>query len=78
MIDLLGRGDNQWPSPSSDNALEIIMSGEKVLTKQIAEQFLADVDSVGLSEFTASEDDVAKSLSNHKEALSRRPDQPFG
>ena len=38
------------------------MSDEKVLTKEIAEQFLADEDSVDLSEFTAIEDDAAKRL----------------
>lgn len=35
------------------------MSDEKVLTKEIAEQFLADEDSVDLSEFTAIEDDAS-------------------
>ena len=42
------------------------MSEEKVLTKEIAEQFLADADSVGLSEFTAIADDAAESLSKHE------------
>ena len=42
------------------------MSDEKVLTKEIAEQFLADEDSVDLSEFTAIEDDAAASVSKHK------------
>ena len=32
------------------------MSEEKVLTKEIAEQFLADEDSVDLEEFTAIEE----------------------
>ena len=41
------------------------MSDEKVLTKEIAEQFLADEDSVGLSEFTAIEDEAAESLSKY-------------
>ena len=36
------------------------MSDEKVLTKEIAEQFIADEDSVDLSEFTAIEDDAAE------------------
>ena len=36
------------------------MSDEKVLTKEIAEQFLADEDSVDLSEFTAIEDEAAE------------------
>ena len=36
------------------------MSDEKVLTKEIAEQFLADEDSVDLSEFTAIEDDASE------------------
>ena len=35
------------------------MSDEKVLTKELAEQFVADEDSVDLSEFTAIEDDAA-------------------
>ena len=34
------------------------MSDEKVLTKEIAEQFLADGDSVDLAGFTAIEDDA--------------------
>lgn len=41
------------------------MSDENVLTKEIAEQFVADEDSVILNEFTAIEDEAAKSLSNH-------------
>ena len=35
---------------------------ENVLTKEIAEQFLADEDSVDLSEFTELDDDAAESL----------------
>ena len=42
------------------------MSDEKVLTKEIAEQFLEDEDSVDLSEFTAIEDEAAESLSSYK------------
>jgi len=42
------------------------MSDEKVLTKKIAEQFLADEDSVDLMDFTAIEDDAAESLSKHE------------
>ena len=38
------------------------MSDENVLTKEIAEQFLADDDSVHLSEFTAIEDEAARIL----------------
>ena len=49
------------------------MSDEKVLTKEIAEQFVADEDSVDLSEFTAIEDDAAEVLGaycgNHDLAL---------
>ena len=45
------------------------MSGEKMLTKEIAEQYLADEDSVDLSEFTAIEDAAAESLSKHEEDL---------
>ena len=45
------------------------MSDEKLLTKEIAEQFLADEDSVDLSEFTAIEDDAAEVLSKHKDVL---------
>jgi hypothetical protein len=36
------------------------MSDDKVLTKESAEQFLEDDDSVELSEFTAIEDDAAE------------------
>jgi hypothetical protein len=42
------------------------MGDKKVLTKEIAEKFLADEESVDLSEFTAIEDEAAKSLSKHK------------
>ena len=42
------------------------MSDENVLTKEIAEQFLADDESVDLSEFTAIEDDAAESLGKHE------------
>ena len=42
------------------------MGDEKVLTKEIAEQFLADEDSVNLGEFTAIEDAAAESLSNYE------------
>lgn len=38
------------------------MSDDEVLTKEIAEQFLADEDSVDLSEFTAIEDEAAQVL----------------
>ena len=37
------------------------MSEEKVLTREIAERFLADEDSVNLSEFAAIEDDATES-----------------
>ena len=42
---------------------------EKRLTKEIADQFLADEDSVDLSEFTAIDDDAAESLSKHEGRL---------
>ena len=42
------------------------MSNEKILTKEIAEQFLENVNSVELSEFTAIEDEAAESLSKHE------------
>ncbi len=45
------------------------MSDEKVLTKEIAEQFLADEDSVDLSEFTAIEDDAAEVIAKHEHEL---------
>ncbi len=45
------------------------MSDEKVLTKEIAEQFLADDESVDLSEFTAIEDAAAESLSEYEDGL---------
>jgi hypothetical protein len=41
----------------------------KVLTKEIAEQFLADEDSVDLSEFTAIEDEAAEVLGGYKGSL---------
>ncbi len=46
------------------------MSNEKVLTKELAKQFLEDEDSaVDLSEFTAIEDAAAKSLGKHEGVL---------
>ena len=45
------------------------MSDEKVLTKEIAEQFLADKDSVDLGEFTELSDAAAESLSKHEGTL---------
>ncbi len=45
------------------------MSDKKVLTKEIAEQFLEDEDSVDLSEFTAIEDDAAEVLAGCKSDL---------
>jgi|GEM_PF-2987702 len=45
------------------------MSDEKVLTKEIAEQFLAEEDSVDLSEFTTIEDGAAESLSKSGSSL---------
>ena len=46
------------------------MSADKtLLTKEIAEQFLADPDSVDLSEFTAIEDEAAEVLSGYEESL---------
>ena len=42
------------------------MSKKKVLTKEIAEEFLEDEGSVNLEEFTAIEDEAAESLSKHK------------
>ena len=45
------------------------MSNEKILTKEIAEQLLKNVNSVVLSEFTAIEDEAAESLSKHKGRL---------
>ncbi len=43
---------------------------ENVLTKEIAEQFLADEESVDLSEFTELDDEAAESLSKYKGSLS--------
>ena len=42
------------------------MSNEKILTKEIAKQFLESVNLVALSEFTAIEDEAAESLSKHE------------
>jgi hypothetical protein len=47
------------------------MSDEKVLTKEIAEQFVADEDSVEMEEFTAIEDDAAVILATHEGSPSR-------
>ena len=48
------------------------MRDEKVLTREIAEEFLADADSVDLSEFTAIEDAAAESLSKYEGELNLR------
>ncbi len=40
-----------------------------ILTQKIAKQFLADEDSVGLSEFTSIEDAAAQTLAKHKRTL---------
>ena len=42
------------------------MNDKKVLTKEIAEKFLADEDSVDLTKFTTIEDEAAKSLGKHQ------------
>jgi hypothetical protein len=42
------------------------MSEEKMLTKEIVEQFLADEDSVDLSEFTAVQPEAAERLSKRE------------
>ena len=42
------------------------MSDEQVLTKDIAEQFMVDVDSMYFNEFTTIEDAAAESLSKHQ------------
>ena len=41
------------------------MSDEKVLTEEIAEQFMVDEDSMYFNEFTTIEDAAAQSLSKH-------------
>ena len=43
------------------------MSDENVLTKEIAEQFLADEDSLDLGEFTTIDDEVARASANARE-----------
>ena len=48
------------------------MSDEKVLTKEIAEQFLADEDSVDLREFTEIEDEAAEVLAKSSSGLNLR------
>jgi hypothetical protein len=55
---------NEWFKKSAAQGNpRAIKQMPKVLTKEIAEQFLADEDSVDLSEFTAIEDDAAERLS---------------
>ena len=56
---------NDWQCNAFET--EILMN---VLTKEIAEQFLANESSVAISEFTAIEDAAAESLSKHKYSLS--------
>ena len=51
------------------------MSDEKVLTKEIAEEFVEDDDSVDLKEFTAIEDEAAESLSTHEGRLAMDLDE---
>ena len=50
------------------------MSDKKLLTKEIAEQYLEYDDSVDLSEFTAIEDEAAESLSKHEGHVVLDPD----
>jgi hypothetical protein len=45
------------------------MSKPKILTREIAEKFLKDNDSVDLEKFTSLEDDAAKVLAEHKGSL---------
>jgi len=45
------------------------MPEEKILTKEIAEQFLKDEDSVDLEEFTSIEDDAAETLGEGSASL---------
>jgi len=45
------------------------MTEENILTKEIAEQFLEDEDSVDLEEFTSIEDDAAETLGEGSASL---------
>ena len=45
------------------------LATQQVLTKEIAESYLADENSVDLLEFSAIEDSAAESLSRHKKGL---------
>jgi hypothetical protein len=49
--------------------IELGLESHKVLTKEIAEQFLADEDSVDLSEFTTIEDEAAEVLASSQNKL---------
>ncbi|MFP6675386.1 MAG: SEL1-like repeat protein [Pirellulaceae bacterium] len=61
----------EWLTKAAEQGYEEAkMSIPKVLTKEIAEQFLEDDESVDLSEFAAIEDEAAESLSKHEGGLS--------
>ena len=53
---------DKGPKPLDHEAAEV-KDYEKFPTKEIAETFLADEDSVNLSEFTAIKDDVVRPIS---------------
>jgi len=55
------------PAPSTDN--EPPKNSDQVITKEIAEQFLADYDSVFLPYFTSMTEAAAESLSKHRWTL---------
>ena len=64
---------DMWTKLSSNQQTQIkriLHLGGNALTQKIAEEFIADEDSVDLSEFTTIEDTVAKSLSKHEVSLS--------
>ncbi|WP_417385724.1 hypothetical protein, partial [Gimesia sp.] len=58
-----------WPESAAETFQRY---RQHTITKEIAEQFLADTDSVNLNAFTAIEDAAAESLSKHRGALDLR------
>ena len=67
--DTKSESSSSTESSSSSERSSPAKSNEKILTKEIAEQFLENANSVDLSEFTAIENAAAASLSKHESWL---------
>ena len=59
LTDERGGGDNQWQLNQAKTVLGLAVSDEKVLIKEIFEKFLADPQSVDLSQFARIDSDIS-------------------